>query len=120
MNKFVYNKTWANDKIEKYVPTIKFIVRTALIISTCLILISSILILLFGKISSKTYDEIYAIIIWYATLFSMWTLICSLSIILSIAVYKKLTKQNVWIAIKRETILVMTTIISGIILYKIV
>ena len=119
MSRPVYEKAFATERIEKYILIIKRILRTTLIISSCLLLFSSILILFFGKISSENYHENYTIIIWYATLFSLYAFICCLPIVISIAVYKKLTKQVVWNSIKIETILLMTTLVCGIILYSV-
>src|SRR5688572_25912277 len=105
MNKSTYSRAGLINLTEKYLPYLKLIVRIALSISTCSILLSSILVLLFGKINGDNYNENYIIFIWFAALYTMWTLFCCLPILLSIALYKKFTNKEVWTSIKKESIL---------------
>lgn len=99
-------------RIETYLPFIKLVMRIVLVCTSSLILISAILVHLFGKINGDTYNDIHSYIIWYSLMFNFWTLICSVPILLSIALYKKLTGKNVWESVKKETILLLINVIG--------
>jgi hypothetical protein len=88
---------------------VKLALRTFLLVASLSLLISSALLLTYGK-SAMANDSVPAVVIWYSLIFSMGTFLYSISVLIVIAIYSKYKKQKVWPFIKKEVLLAALTL----------
>ena len=90
-------------------------VKIASVLSTCSLMISSILIATIEQRTYQAHDSIYGIIIWYSLLGSMWVLICSSVYLIVIAIYNRLIEKRNLNSIRKEITFLIMAISSAVI-----
>jgi hypothetical protein len=88
--------------VEKFIFVILKAIRLALIVSTFVVLSSLTLRLIYGAITPDNYYSVYSTILWYSSLFTMWTVFLSLPTLLIVLIYKRITSKTNWTVLKKE------------------
>lgn len=106
-------QSYFQNAIEKLIHFTRVTIRVVLIVSSLSLLLASFLLLLFGQLNSNTYYSKYSVIIWYSLMFCMWAFIFSIVSIIIILLYQNSRKKPTWKFVKKEIILLVTTIICA-------
>ena len=96
---------------------LKSVLRLVLMISSVSLILSSILVLVFGNRALDINEVVLSTVIWYSIILGLWISILSIALITASVVIYKVKNIKVWSSLKREIKLTVGTIVSLVILY---
>jgi hypothetical protein len=87
------------------------IVRIALSVVIISLTLSTVLLLVYGRIYEANHNTWYSVVIWYSLLGSMWIFMCSPVYLVTVAIYYRLSKRNQAHSIKPQFTLLMIAVL---------